>query len=505
MDESAEFKEGTPPYKFLARGGGLKDVQVELPPGFVGNPNAVPKCPYAEFLKEKCPDNAALGEATVGIASTNGFVSSRLRRRVDQAEYFTEPVYNVEPAGGVAAELGFWAAVEPVFVDARVRTGGDYGITVGSGNVTEGVVIYSVKVTVWGVPAEASHDRLRGKCLGTGLSSREEEENEGLAHDEEESVREEEEKRGVVDPVAPVSCPAGIPAPFLTNPTSCGVPRTATLSVDSWDRPGNFATGENVISESTSLPELVECDRLDFSPTLTVAPDGTAGSTPTGLNVDVHVPQESTVNPAGLGEADVKDTTVTLPAGVQISPSAADGLQACSNEQIGFTGVNPVSGSDEFTDSAPSCPDASKIANVRIATPLLEHELTGAVYLAAPQNLNTSFPTHPTLTNLLENPFGSLIAMYLVAEEEKTGVLVKLPGEVALCETAGESLDGRTCEGAGQITTTFEDTPQLPFSDLQLEFYWDGESAARDPGVVWDVHDDDGVHAVVSRGTPGPV
>ncbi len=41
------------------------------------------------------------------------------------------------------------------------------------------------------------------------------------------------------------------------------------------------------------------------------------GSTPTGLTVGVHVPQEASLNPTGLAEADVKDTTVTLPEGVR--------------------------------------------------------------------------------------------------------------------------------------------------------------------------------------------
>ena len=126
--------------------------------------------------------------------------------------------------------------------------------------------------------------------------------------------------------------------PLLTNPTSCGVPRTATLSVDSWEEPHPAVP---LVTKTAALPELSGCEKLDFSPSISVTPDGTAGSTPTGLNVDVHVPQESTTNPVGLGEADVKDTTVTLPAGVQISPCAADGLQACSNAQIGFKGVNP--------------------------------------------------------------------------------------------------------------------------------------------------------------------
>jgi hypothetical protein len=172
--------------------------------------------------------------------------------------------------------------------------------------------------------------------------------------------------------------------------------------------------------------------------------------------VGLHVPQEATQNPVGLAEADLKDTTVRLPAGFQLSPSAADGLQACSQAQVGFTGMaelNPMGEAGvqtaQFTAGAGSCPDASKIASVRIKTPLLEGELTGSVYLAAPQNF----------AGALENPFGSLVAMYLVAEEPVTGVLIKLAGKVIPDPVTG------------QLTTTFENTPQLPFSELKLEFY----------------------------------
>ena len=457
----AEFEAGS--RKFLAVGGGVKDAEVELPPGFVGNPDATPKCSYTEFLAEECPNDTAVGEATSGIVTTNGFVSNRTGRNVNQVEYFTDPVYNVEPPGGVPAELGFVAgSASPVLVDASVRTGRDYGITVGSRNITEAILPSSVKVTVWGVPADPVHDRLRGSCLGQDLDSREQIENRGEPHNEEESVREEEEAHGE-QPQAPAACPAGVPPePFLTNPTSCGEAREVKLGVDSWNDPGNFATGENVVSKSVALPQIMGCEKLNFSPTLTVTPDGEAGSTPTGLNVDVRVPQESTKNPDGLGEADMKNTTVTLPAGVQISPSAADGLQACSPAQIGFERVNAQSGEQEYTPEKPSCPDASKIATVRIKTPLLEEELSGSVYLAAPQNF---------LAGPLENPFGSLVAFYLVAEAQAVGVLVKLAGDV--------SLNPET----GQISTTIKDIPQFPVSEANFEFYGTDRAPLATPAL----------------------
>ena len=199
-----------------------------------------------------------------------------------------------------------------------------------------------------------------------------------------------------------------------------------------------------MVQEHASLPPLEGCNRLDFSPTISVTPDGSGGSTPTGLNVEEYVPQEATENPVGLAEADVRNTTVTLPEGVQISPGAADGLQACSPLEIGL-----------HTPERPSCPDASKVANVEVDTPLLPEPLTGGAYLATQD----------------ENPFGSLIALYLVVENPVPGVLVKLAGQV--------SLDPVT----GQIVTTFENTPQLPFSRAKLAFFGTARAPLSTPAL----------------------
>jgi hypothetical protein len=466
--------------RFEPAGKGLKDVRVQLPPGFVGNPNATPKCNYHDFIEQKCPNDTVVGvETTVLSESHSGTAGSDAWHR--------NAVYNLETPGGVPAEFGYFAAgVVPVFLDASVRTGSDYGVSVNVRNIPQVQQVISSTVTIWGVPADPSHDPYRGTCLHSGLEVKGEgEPGEGLwattPYIEEESEREYEQKEyeeGKIGhtPEAPAGCPAEVPVqPLLTNPTSCGETRVASMSVDDWETPGNFTTEENLFTITAALPPLSGCETLDFSPGLSVTPDGTAGSTPTGLNVGVHVSQESTTNPKGLGEADVKDTTVVLPPGVQVSPSASDGLEACSNAQIGFERYEELDASGRQTpvfkpdiynpetnkEEATLCPDASKIANVRIKTPLLEGELTGQVYLAAPQNF----------AGLPENPFSSLIAMYLVAEEPLTGVLVKLPGKVSLNEETG------------QITTTFENTPQLPFSELKLEFFGTARAPLATPAL----------------------
>ena len=185
-----------------------------------------------------------------------------------------------------------------------------------------------------------------------------------------------------------------------------------------------------------------------------MTPDGTEASKPTGLNVDVHVPQEESLNPNGLAESEPRNITVALPQGVAVNPAGGDGLQACSEGLVGFTGLSealfPGSRTALFTERLPVplqpgvnfCPDASKVATARIKTPILPNPVEGAVYLAT-QN---------------ENPFGSLLAMYIVAEDPVSGVLVKLTGQVHLGET-------------GQLVTTFENSPQAPFEDAELHFF----------------------------------
>ncbi len=139
--------------KFLAVGGGLKDVQVVLPPGLLGNPDAVPACSYHDFLDKTCPDDTAVGEATTGLGESYGYVSKTLHRLVDEEQFYTNPVYNVEPPGGVPLELGVMVeGAHPVLLDASIRTGGDYGATVTSPDIAEAVVVASVKLTLWGVP-----------------------------------------------------------------------------------------------------------------------------------------------------------------------------------------------------------------------------------------------------------------------------------------------------------------------------------------------------------------
>ncbi|MGA9284188.1 MAG: hypothetical protein WBV85_01980 [Solirubrobacteraceae bacterium] len=389
-----------------------KDVNVKLPPGLIGNPTPFPQCTAAQFTTQEaegtnaCPQDSVVGFANITIDETRFF----------GIKVFTSPVFNLVPEPGEPARFGFLVyGGTPVYLDTSVRTGRDYGVTVHVGNITELAGLLESEVTFWGVPGDKRHDNSRGWWCGAS------------------------EKAGL-----PTSKPCDLlgeehPEPFLVMPTSCTGPLQSSVETDSWKEPAN------VLTYTPSVPSLGldGCNKLGFNPGLSVTPDSQTGSTASGLSVDLHVPQAESLVPTGLSEANVKNTTVALPEGLVLNPSAADGLQSCSLSEIGLENALPA-----------SCPDAAKVGTVTIHTPLLPEPLTGEAYLASQD----------------ANPFGSLVALYVVAEDPKAGVLVKLAGEVHLTET-------------GQIVSTFKNTPQLPFEDFELKFFGGDRAPLATPAV----------------------
>ncbi len=391
-----------------------KDLHFDLPPGLVGNPQPFPQCTDAQFTAEnstmnECPADTALGVASVTIYEPHLPNPNKLGT-------VTVPVFNLKPAVGEPARFGFRIILANVILDTSVRTGGDYGVTVSVNNITQLSSFLANKVTFWGVPGDPIHDQSRGwECIDDGAWASS---GAGPCHAAEQLK----------------------PPPFVSLPTSCTGALQTSVQADSWAQEGVFTAPLAPPFE----PSLDGCNRLQFEPSVSVAPDGQAGSSPSGLTVGVHVPQDSLLNPTGLAESNVKDTTVTLPAGVALNPSAADGLEACSEAQIALS-----------QDTFPSCPEASKVGTVEIKSPLLPNALTGAVYLAAQA----------------QNPFGSLVAMYIVAQDPISGTLIKVAGEAKLDPVSG------------QLVSTFDNTPQLPFEDLNLHFFGGSRAPLGTPAL----------------------
>jgi hypothetical protein len=237
---------------------------------------------------------------------------------------------------------------------------------------------------------------------------------------------------------------AGAPSAQFTNPSDCsGQPVATTIYMDSWEHPGasNADGSPNVegtgwASMTSQSPPVTGCNQLHFSPeAFTVKPETTAADSPTGLNFDLKLPQPEA--PETLATPPLRDATVTLPPGLTVDPSAASGLQACSLAQVGMSAAGVPNA------APPACPEASKIGSVEVLSPLLSSALHGSVYLATEN----------------ENPFHSLLAGYVVIDDEATGTIVKIAGEL------------KTNETTGQITGVFKDNPQIPFSDLKIHFF----------------------------------
>jgi hypothetical protein len=385
-----------------------KDLHFKLPPGLIGNPTPFPRCTLAQFLtligstaqhsqpNNLCSPQTAVGVAMITVNEPNGIFGKPVGT-------FTVPMFNLEPSVGEPARFGFVVVNVPVFLDTAVRTGGDYGVTVSVNNITQTAAFLRNEVTFWGVPNDPRHDDQRGwGCL--------------------ETARPEIVFHGACNPSE-----AHHPPPLLVLPTSCTGALQTTVEADSWAHAGIFGS-----FPSEPMQAMDGCNRLPFSPSISVAPDGQAGSTPTGLSVKVHVPQDLVLNPTGLAESEVKDTTVALPAGVALNPAAGDGLLGCSVTQIALDSREP-----------PSCPDASKVGTVEVRSPLLPNPLVGSAYVAAQE----------------ANPFGSLVALYVFLEDPVSGTRIKLAGEV------------KPDPVTGQLISTFLNTPQLPFEDFTLHFF----------------------------------
>jgi hypothetical protein len=364
---------------------GPQDVIVNLPPGLVGNLTAAPTCSTSVFETAAeqvgCPAATQVGTADDEYTST-GYP-------VGQDGF---PVVLLEHGAGEVARLGVEGTV-PFVIDISVRTSGDYGLTASIDSIPV-VGLISASVTLWGIPAQ----HYRGCPSPTPSKVIE-----GLS-------------TYVCQPNVPPA-PASQWLPFMTNPTTCPVvPLTSTLSADSNQDPEHF------IAASAEYAAPTGCGALAFDPGFTTTPDTTQADAPSGYTFGLTVPQN--LEPEGFANSELRTAVVTLPPGVTVDPSAAAGLQACSDAQFGMG-----------TTTTPSCPSSSVIGSDEVISPDVPNPLNGQLYVGQPEPGN----------------------MYRIFQYiEGDGLNVKLEGRVSPNPVTG------------QITATFENLPQLPFSELKL-------------------------------------
>jgi hypothetical protein len=430
----------------------LRDLNISLPPGLVGNASRIPRCTDAE-LKELGEENGGIGFAATVNKCPAGSMVGAIVLTFDEPNLggvVTNPVpiFNMVPNKGEPARFGFEVVQAPVFLDTEVRTGSDYGVTVDIRNITELVSFISATTTFWGVPGDERHDLSRGwPCFITGKWY----------------------TTGLNPPCVPAL--ESQPPAFLSLPTACGRFATAVEGL-SWPT-GAAAGGETLPREESPLTDefgrelgISGCNALRFEPSIDVTPEVSRPSSPTGMRVELKMPEEADETANGISNATVKDLTVSLPDGVAVNPSSAAGLEACSEAAVGYNpGQSLPPSSLSFSPRLPEgweaghefCPSASKIGTVNIVSRLLPtgQALSGSVFLAT-QNTN---------------PFGSLLALYIVAEDPVSGVAVKLAGEVS------------PDPGTGRLTTTLRNVPELPFETATLKFFGGPHAALATPAT----------------------
>ncbi len=411
LSVTAENADGTPdtlasthPYLFKVHfelnqdeqghteGGQMRTLVIDFPPGWVGNPFATPRCSRQSFEGASAPSCSS--GTQVGIA----------RAIVPGLGDVIPPLYNVSPSPGAAAELGFNAGSFGGMPRASVLSNDGYRIRAATRIPIEAS---SITVELWGVPADPGHDPLRGIYGG--------------------------EKSGEPE------------TPFVTLPASCGEPMKVRVSVTSNLEPENFLTAEPETRYPSGDPApLTGCGAVPFSPKVASQATSKLASNPSGLDYEIDLPNQGLTSGGATAETEPRKVVVSLPKGMSINPSLAEGIGTCSTAQYEAERLETTAGQ--------GCPEGSKIGSVIVHSPLTDEPLEGSLYLASPY----------------ANQFGTLGALYLIARAPERGLFVKQAGKVTFDQSTG------------QITSTFEDLPPLPFSDFKLHF----REGARAPLVT---------------------
>jgi hypothetical protein len=398
--------------------GDLKDLKLEQPAGLVENPAVVTQCSQAAFHTPR--GTTAFEESLSGerCPDSSQVGTVEVRSSYGGGETRTFGLFSLEPPPGAPSELGLNPYGAPITFIPEVRQkDGEYGLTLVARNVPQVTDLYGLTLTIWGTPWAVSHNHQRGNCLNEAEPAF------GWA------------KCSVGPPKV------NIPRAYLTLPTACEATLPFTARATSWQEPSKE------ISRSFNAPGIEDCEGLRFEPIASGVISNPRASSPTGFDFNLNVDNEGFLLPQFRSPSPVKRAIVTLPEGMTINPSVGAGLTACHPGQYEAESATSPPGA--------GCPNQSKIGEFTVKTPLFETAVEGSIFLAAPY----------------ENPFGSLIAVYLIAKAPERGILVKVAGK----------LEGDAASGT--LTATFDNLPQLPYTDLKVHFREGQRSPLATPGV----------------------
>jgi hypothetical protein len=374
-------------------GSPVKRLRVDVPPGLAADPQALAICSRSQFESNSCP-----ASTKAGFVELKAYVEIPLAAK---ALSLKGNVYNLPQEPGLPLAFGIDVeGVPPLTEDVHL--------------VLEGHVSFAHEdsLAARGVPSGDFHEWFEINNIPTEVGVK-------------------------VGPLEVIKAPlktvesklffnghAGKEGKedFLTLPSDCGAPPTSYLELETYP-PVEKA------SLPTTPPVGVEgCDKVPFEPTAAITPETSQHDSPDGATTDVRVPQFE--KSSQINTADIDDAHVTLPEGLTLNPSAAQGLDACTQSQLHRGSSAPV-----------ECPAASKIGTVNIETDLPPGSLAGNVYLGKADG--TSAITGP--------PY-----LVFIDAESIYDVSVRLEGQAVPDPTTG------------RLTVSFLGNPQLPFSDLTL-------------------------------------
>ena len=293
----------------------LKDVEVTLPRGMVGNPESLPKCDPTGFAEQgvvgnstACPSNTQVGYVNIPVINGSNNYG---RASAATNELLTRvAIYNLRPPVGKAADFGFNAGGLVIgHIYPELDPAQNYAIRTLTPDVSNLVTVRGAEVTFWGVPGDPAHDKFRYFPKAV--------EGHGLGAPFDATIR-----------------------PLLTDPFDCGFDNGGSrIRVDSYTDPGNYTPAE----EFSDPLNVSGCNdpRIRFEPKVTIQPDNRDAGAPTGLDAHLEVPlrndeagnveelysQNDYVK--GIGTPPMKRAVVTFPEGMTLSPSAAQGLGTC--------------------------------------------------------------------------------------------------------------------------------------------------------------------------------
>ncbi len=403
--------------------GSLRNLTVDLPPGLLLNPKTLDKCSLANFHTprsspfetslsgESCPDRTQVGTIEMRTSLGGG-----ITRRFG--------LFNLDPPPGVAAQLGAAPFGTPVVFNVDIHTNADasYTLSLKATDLPQSLDLTDLHLGLWGIPWNPSHNAERGNCLNEAEP--------GFPWC----------KHSVGDATQNSS---NTPLAYLTLPTSCLGPLSFAATATAWQQPTPVTAGALNRDAGGQPVSQDSCQSFSFAPVTSGFLTDTKASSASGFNFRLSNDNPQLTLPTQQLPAQTRQAVVTLPPGVTINPSLGSGLIGCTPAQAAQeTAFNP---------QGAACPNGSKIGDFTVDTPLFDGTFQGAIYLAEPDD-----PT--TLTPGAENPYDALFAVYLVAKSPDRGVLVKVPGELV------------PNHGTGQLTATFDNLPQLPYSDLNVNF-----------------------------------